>query len=181
VLIIFRGLPGVGKTTIAAELARHIGALHLRIDSIEQAIRACGGVGESIDDVGYRVAYAVAQDNLRVGRTVIVDSVNPLRLTRDAWVDVAERAHVRAVEIEVQCSDVSEHRRRVESRTADIPGLKLPTWKEVVDREYHPWDREHLVIDTAGRTVEQNLDTIRQVLPGAITRQARIEIGNKKL
>ena len=171
----------MGKTAIAAELARHIGALHLRMDSIEQAIRASGVVGESIDDVGYRVAYAVAQDNLRIGRTVIADSVNPLRLTRDAWVAVAARAHVTAIEIEVQCSDVSEHRRRVESRTTDIPGLKLPTWKEVVDREYHPWDREHLVIDTAGRTVEQNLDTIRQVLPGVVTIQARIDAGSKML
>ena len=33
------GLPGVGKTTIARELARQIGAVHVRIDSIEQAIR----------------------------------------------------------------------------------------------------------------------------------------------
>ena len=129
----------MGKTAIAAELARHIGALHLRIDSIEHAIRASGVVGESIDDVGYRVAYAVAHDSLRIGRTVIGDSVNPFRLTRDAWVAVAARAHVTAIEIEVQCSDVREHRRRVESRTTDVPGLKLATWNEVVNREYHPW------------------------------------------
>src|ERR1017187_8131926 len=38
-LIIFGGLPGVGKTAIAKELARLIGALHLRVDSIEQAFR----------------------------------------------------------------------------------------------------------------------------------------------
>ncbi len=43
-LIIFGGLPGVGKTAIAAELARVIDALYLRIDSIEQAIRASGVV-----------------------------------------------------------------------------------------------------------------------------------------
>jgi hypothetical protein len=53
----------------------------------------------------------------------------------------------------------------VETRTSDIPGLKLPTWEEVVGREYHPWDREHLAIDTAGRTVERNVDAIREVLP----------------
>jgi predicted kinase len=164
-LIIFGSLPGVGKTAIAAELARVIGAVHLRVDSIEQAIRASGVVSRPLDDAGYRVAYAVAEDNLRIGRTVIADSVNPLPLTREAWAGVAKRARVRAVEIEVRCSDVNEHRRRVETRTSDIPGLKLPTWEEVVGREYHPWDREHLAIDTAGRTVERNVDAIREVLP----------------
>jgi predicted kinase len=37
-LIIFGGLPATGKTTIARELARQLGAVHVRIDSIEQAI-----------------------------------------------------------------------------------------------------------------------------------------------
>ena len=164
-LIIFGGLPGVGKTAIAKELARLIGALHLRVDSIEQAIRASGVVSQPIDDAGYRVAYAVAEDNLRIGRTVIADSVNPLHLTRKAWAAVADRARVKAIEIEVTCSDVNEHRRRVETRTTDIPGLKLPTWEEVIGREYRRWDGEHLVVDTADRTVEQNVAAIRQVLP----------------
>lgn len=163
-IIILGGLPGVGKTAIARELARLIGAVHLRIDSIEQAIRASGRGSQPINDAGYRVAYAVAEDNLRIGRTVIADSVNPLHVTREAWVGVANRVQVRAIEIEVTCSDVSEHRHRVETRISDIPGLRLPTWEEVTGREYHPWDREHLVIDTAGRTVEQNVDAIRELL-----------------
>jgi predicted kinase len=37
-LIILGGLPATGKTTIARELARQLGAAHVRIDSIEQAI-----------------------------------------------------------------------------------------------------------------------------------------------
>ena len=163
-LIIFGGLPGVGKTAIAVELARLTGAVHLRIDSIEQAIRASGIGNRSLNDAGYRVAYTVAEDNLRIGRTVIADSVNPLGVTREAWAAVAKHAGVRAVEIEVTCSDADEHRRRVETRSSDIPGFELPTWEEVDGREYEAWDREHLVIDTAGRTVEENVDAIRQVL-----------------
>ena len=164
-LIIFAGLPGVGKTMIARELARQIGAVYLRIDSIEQALRDSGAISQPLDESGYRVGYAIAEDNIRLGRTVIADSVNPVSETRAAWREVALRAGATAVEIEIQCSDLKEHRRRVEARASDIPGLQLPTWEEVVSREYHAWDREHLVIDTATTTVEKSVITIREALP----------------
>jgi predicted kinase len=74
--------------------------VHVRIDSIEQAVRKSGVVVVSLDDAGYRVAYAVTEDNLRLGRTVIADSVNPLEVTRNAWLEVARRASAAAMEIE---------------------------------------------------------------------------------
>jgi predicted kinase len=165
-LIIFGGLPGVGKTTIARELACQIGATYLRIDSIEQAIRDSEVLGRPVNDVGYRVGYAVAEDNLRVGGTVIADSVNPIQLSRDAWIAAANRAQAIAIEIEVVCSDVDEHRRRVEGRTTDIQGARLPTWEEVILRDYSLWHRDHILIDTACRSVEQNIKTIREALAG---------------
>jgi predicted kinase len=163
-LIIFGGLPGVGKTLIARELARQIGALYLRIDSIEQALRDSRCVTQLLEDSGYRVGYALAEDNLRLGRTVVADSVNPLAITRDAWVDVANRTGVCFVEIEVLCSDAGEHRRRVEERASDIRGLPLPGWAEVVSREYDAWGRERIVVDTANLSVQQNVATIREIL-----------------
>jgi len=163
-LIIFSGLPGAGKTAIAWELARQLNAVYLRTDSIEQAIRDSGAVSGPLDDGGYRVGYTLAEDNLRLGRTVVADSVNPLKVTRDAWTGIASRAGVSAVEIEVICSDPKEHRRRVETRTSDIRGLRLPTWQEVISREYHAWDREHFVIDTTGHAVEESVEIIRSML-----------------
>ena len=163
-LIIFAGLPGVGKTEIARELARQIGAVYLRIDSIEQALRDSGAIPPP-DDAGYCVGYALAEDNLRLGRSVIADSVNPLQVTRNAWREVGVRARVTSVEIEIQCSDRSEHRRRVETRASDIPNLQLPTWEDVLSREYHTWNREHIVIDTARSSVEQSVSRIRELWP----------------
>jgi predicted kinase len=70
-LIVFAGLPGVGKSSIARELARKIGAVWLRIDSIEQAIKASGVT--FVDNAGYLVAQAIAEENLRLGHDVIAD------------------------------------------------------------------------------------------------------------
>ena len=149
--IIFAGLPATGKSAVAREVARRTGAMWLRIDSIEQAIRDSGVAVGSLDDAGYRAGYALAGDNLRLGRNVVADSVNSWTLTRDAWRAAGERAAARIVEVEVICSDQKEHRRRVETRVSDVPGLALPTWAEVLglQRDCDPWTRDRLVIDTA--------------------------------
>jgi predicted kinase len=163
-LIAFGGLPGTGKTVIAREVAREVNAVYVRIDSIEQAIRASGVLRRTIDDAGYRVAYLIAEDNLRMGRTVVADCVNPIQITRDAWIGVANRAQARTVEVEIVCSDPQQHRQRVENRVSDIPGLKLPSWDEVISREYEPWQRKHIVIDTARHTVSDSVNELLQLL-----------------
>jgi predicted kinase len=163
-LIIFSGLPGVGKSTIAHELALAIGAVHVRIDSIEQAIRAWGIA--DMEDLGYRVGYAMALDNLRLGLVVVADSVNPIELTREAWRAVARDAGVASLDVEVVCSDADEHRRRAESRPQDIQGHVHPTWAEVSARDYRPWTDERLVIDTAVQDVAASVAQIRAALPG---------------
>jgi predicted kinase len=156
-LIVLSGPAGTGKTTIARELARQAHGVHLRIDSIEQALRNSGW---SVEDQGYAVAHAVAEDNLRVGLAVIADCVNPWPLTRDVWRSVAARAGTPVLEVEIVCSDRGEHRRRVDARRADIPGHRVPTWQEVVDRDYRPWDRDRLVVDTARLTTAECVKTI---------------------
>ena len=157
-LVVFAGLPGSGKSTIARGLAQQIGAVWLRIDSIEQAIADAETV---VDDAGYRAAYAVAEDNLRLGLDVVADSVNPWMLTRNAWRDAGLRAGAEVIEVEVVCTDLVEHRRRVESRTSDVPGLALPDWQATIGRDYRDWDREHLTIDTAGSSLA---DCVAQAL-----------------
>jgi predicted kinase len=161
-LYIFGGLPGTGKSTLSRHLACQLRAVHLRVDTIEQALREAGR--QITGPEGYNVAYHIAEDNLCLGLNVVADSVNPLQLTRTAWRAVAARAGVPFVEIEIVCSDQAEHRTRVETRSTNIAGFKLPTWNEVVSREYEPWNAKHILIDTAAQTPEQSIATLERSL-----------------
>jgi predicted kinase len=141
-----------------------MGAVHVRIDSIEQALRHAGW---KVEGEGYSVAHAVAEDNLRLGRNVIADCVNPWPLTRSEWQAVANRARVRAVNVEIICSDADQHRRRVESRSADIAGHCLPTWPEVLARDYRPWDSDRIVIDTTQLDLRQSVEAVLSAIASA--------------
>ena len=108
---------------------------------------------------GYEVGYAVAADQLALGLSVVADSVNPLAITRSAWLGVAAVAGVPAVQVEVACSDVGQHRNRVESRVTDVPGLTLPTWVAVQARDYEPWEPD-VRVDTAYLSATEAADRV---------------------
>lgn len=167
VLIVFGGLPGTGKTTASQGLARQLAAIYLRIDTIEQAISAGGG---KVGATGYAVANALAEANLKLGQTVVADCVNPVAESRDGWKEIAARSSVQLIEIEIVCSDVTEHRRRVESRCSDIPGHVLPTWEEVRTHIFEHWDSDHLILDTAATglsdTVQRAEDYVLERMTG---------------
>jgi predicted kinase len=154
-LIVFGGLPGTGKTTVSRELTIRLGATYLRIDAVEQILQ---GAGLTAGTMGYAVVNALAAENLKLGRIVIADCVNPVQASRLGWRQTALQNSARVVEIEVVCSDLALHRQRVESRSSDISGLKLPTWDEIVNKHYEPWDREHLVLDTADGSLDHLLE-----------------------
>lgn len=151
-LIVFGGLPGTGKTTLSRETARQLGAMWLRIDLIETSLVRCGlaKTSETVGPAGYAVAHDLADAHLTLGRLVVIDAVNPIEVVRAMWRDLAARHAASLRVIEVVCGDVGEHRRRVEERIADIPGHELPSWQDVLDREYEPWAEPRLTVDSAG-------------------------------
>ena len=161
-LVVFGGLPGTGKTTISRALAARRSATYLRIDTIEQALRAANFFTGDVGPSGYVIGNALAASNLAIGQTVIVDCVNPVIESRRGWQTTALHAGTPLLEIEIICSDTLEHRRRIEQRISDIPGLTPPTWQAVLDRNYAPWPEPHIIVDTANLSADEAATLVEQ-------------------
>lgn len=160
ILFIFSGLPATGKSTLAKLIAKEYNAVYLRIDTIEQGLR--GLCNFEVQGEGYRLSYSIAKDNLKLGHHVVSDSCNPVFLTRKEWEEVAKETNSRFVNIEIICSDKETHRNRVEARKSEVGNLKLPTWEEIENREYHLWDSERIIIDTANQSIEESLNELKE-------------------
>lgn len=150
--MVFAGLPGSGKSLLARGVADAIGATYLRIDSIESAIVSTL-MPYRDNPVGYVVAERVAADQLVAGRHVVADAVNGVAAARAGWAALAARTGAVLRFVEVRCSDAAEHRRRVETREAEMPGQGVPTWEQVLRRRYEPWPPDlpaPLITDNVG-------------------------------
>ena len=159
-LIVLGGLPATGKSTIASAVALRTGAVYLRVDRIEQAVVEWTSLDHPVGPVGYAIAHELAREQLILGLDVIVECVNPAAATRDPWLDTAAGAGASIVEIELRCSDRLEHERRVATRASDVPGLAKPTWSQIRGRDYEPWSRPRLEIDTATTSVAVALQLV---------------------
>ena len=158
ILFIFSGLPASGKSTLAKLLAKERDAVYLRIDTVEQGLLDVCGL--DVQGEGYRLSYLIAGDNLKLKRNVVADSCNPILLTRMEWQEVAVANGSVYINIEVICSDEREHKKRAETRQPEVERLKLPTWEEVRNREYHSWESGRIVIDTANKSVEASFQEL---------------------
>ena len=122
------------------------------MDTIENALHELCGV--NVGTEGYHLAYRLLRDNLNLGTSSIADSCNPVRATRDEWEQLAIDAGVTYKNIEIRCSDQTEHNRRVESRAA-LESLGPPvSWAHVTSRLYEKWHKDVCVIDTANKSIE---------------------------
>jgi predicted kinase len=159
VLVVVSGLPGTGKSAITDVLGHEIGASVLSVDPIEAAIWRCG-ITPSFETgiAAYEVAAVLAEHQLSLGLTAIVDSVSSIEVARDMWRQAASRADAELRIIEVICSDERIHRQRLSSRRRNIDGFPEPSWDEVQQRraEWEPWTDDRLVIDSM-RSIEENL------------------------
>lgn len=141
-LIVISVLPGVGKTSVAELLAARMGLVRLSIDVVEDSILACGlPPGWKVGVAAYEAARAMAELNLRLGRSVVIDAVNDSEQARQTWRSAASRTGARIDFVYLMISDSQEHQRRLSDRDRGFARVGEPTWTDVQRRraDYAAW------------------------------------------
>ena len=73
-LIVLAGLPGTGKSTIAAQIASELAATHASVDDVESAMLAAGIDDlQVVDGVGETRARSVREGLSRLAETSILE------------------------------------------------------------------------------------------------------------
>lgn len=152
VLIVISGLPGTGKSTVAAAVAARAGAVHFSVDDFEQALLASGvEQGWTTGVAAYEVVRVAAERTLALGHMVVVDAVNDSEPARDTWRRAASAAGSDLRFVVLTPPDALEHRRRLETRRRGLLHVSEPTWEQVEARAaaYAPWAEEPFAADAA--------------------------------
>jgi len=149
-LVVIGGLPGTGKTTLADELAAHLGCPVFNKDRVEASLRNDGVTAEHDSwTVAENLLTTLAREQLRRGQSAILDTVARVAESRAAWRATANHAGATFRLIECVCRDPARHRSRLEGRIRGIPGWDELTWADVeaVRARWTPWDDDRLVLD----------------------------------
>jgi len=158
-LVVFSGLPGSGKSAVARGVAAEIGAAYLELDRIEAPIlRRLSGDG--LGWAGYEILTAIADSNLSLGVSVILDAVTWTEAIRDQWRDLATRHFAAFKPIELLAPAESLHRERVAARS----GAK-GDWAVVsaTFTLYEPWRQTRLILDPTQPLERLVADALRYV------------------
>ncbi len=146
------GLPGSGKSTIAAQLAGELGCAVVSVDTIERGLHDAGvDASQPTGLAAYAVANRLVDAQLALGHTVVADAVNHHPDARQAWLDLAADHGVELRVIHVECSDETLHRERLETREHE---LRVVPWERVIELRgtWAPWPVETETVDTARST-----------------------------
>jgi predicted kinase len=167
-LIVFAGMPGTGKTSLARAVARKTAATYLSKETIKATAIALseklnlGRQEELAGQLSYELLVNLARDNLTLERPVVLDSPAAYGLFRDRVRQLARAVRAETKWIECVCTDEDLLRRRLEGREGSGRSNAWAAYQRDRPRFEQLTDR-HLLVDTA-ETMATNLSRILDYL-----------------
>lgn len=165
-LIVFSGLPGTGKSTLAESIGRQLGIPVFAKDWLEAVILQ-NGLRSTLDEktlgyVSYELLTVLAERQLMLGQSVILDSVASTQTIRKMWHDMANQYGAKWRVIECICSDETVHQERLNGRQRNIPGWHELEWLDIekAKKYYQSWDEDHLVLDMV-ISIDENISSVK--------------------
>jgi predicted kinase len=161
-LVVFKGLPGCGKTTVSKALGQRLGWPVVSKDDFSIILdKRVAGYGTLAHDLMWMAAGSLLDQGFSVVcDTNLIASRNYAEACR-----VASESCAKLLVIECVCSDEAVWRHRIESR-AGLPARYLSDWdafqqyvQTVHEITNYHFESERLLVDTV-EPVEQILDTI---------------------
>jgi predicted kinase len=165
-LILFSGLPGCGKTTLARGLAEQRQIPLFAKDRVQRVLR--DHVAEAGAADGYHLLLDLADEQLGLKLSVILDAVFPLPGFRQTAQEIAARHAVRFFPVCCFCSDEGVWRERMGERRQYVPGWTPLGWEEVERLRpiYQPWAPGEALFLDACEAPERNLARLVAALDG---------------
>ena len=159
-LILFAGMPGSGKTTLARIIARRMNIPVFAKDRVQRVLRDHNLAAANTGD-GYYIILDMADELLSLGLSCIRDAPSPLHPSRTVARETPARHKSRFTAIYCYCSDDLVWQERMKERVQYVPGWKPVGWDDVLRmREYYqPWNNNALFIDSL-RSPDENLPVV---------------------
>jgi len=164
-MVVFSGLPGTGKSALAESVGRELGIPVFAKDWLEATLLRCELVPANekkpLGSVGYQLLTTLAERQLMLGQSVVLDSVASTESIRSTWKQLSAKYDAEWLVVECICSDENIHRARLKTRQRHIPGWHELVWADVerVKAYYAPWNEPRLVVDCVD-PVDKNLEIV---------------------
>jgi predicted kinase len=158
-LVIFSGLPGTGKSTLASRLARELQMPLLCIDDVLGEVPENAGI--KFWDSKVALLLRLTEVQLELGLNVIVDSVF-MNMDRYHAQELARRYGARFYPIYVFLSEDKVWEQRVNERYETRKDKAVATWERIKHQRerFRPWEADTALFIDSLHPFDQNYEKV---------------------
>lgn len=130
-LIIFKGQPATGKSTLAEKLSQGLGWQLIVRDKIKEEFLKQGLEEDILGKQSYDMMWNLAKSALSIGDSCILDTNLNQKIAYNDLSNIKKEFHVKILIIECFCSDETVHKRRFYERNKmSLSKFWIKNWDE---------------------------------------------------